>query len=162
MLGLSQVCNATEDCGPASIGLDQSSSQIESYFFTGTCHFRNEDYALAVENWEQLSQLRPATVADEELKIDVLNNLGYMKFYGFGTEQQQDDAVTLWQEAIALGHDEAEYHLCHAYADCQQSTYNKSSARMHCRKAYLVYNGQEQPNKKILAKIEFYLEQLGL
>ncbi len=150
-----------EKCDLGSIGLDESSSDIEKYFYTGTCHYRNKEYGLSVQNWENLVSLRPVSEEDEELKIDVLNNLGYMKFFGYGIEQSQEAAMSYWRDAILLGHYEAEYHLCHAYADNEQSTYNLAKARKHCEKAKLIYKGKDDSDPDILSDIELYLDKLG-
>ena len=152
---------AKEKCDLESIDLNEDSSKIEQYFYSGTCNYRNKDYALSVENWEILASLKPQSPTDEELKVDVLNNLGYMKFFGLGTEKKQDAAIKIWQEAILLGHYESEFHLCHAYADKDESTFNLAKARKHCEKAKLIYKGKEDSDPEILSDIESYLEQVG-
>lgn len=162
ILLMASVSSAKEDCNLSSIGLDIASSKIEKYFYTGTCHYRNKDYGLSVKSWEKLSVLKPLSAEDEELKIDVLNNLGYMKFFGFGTERDIDTAISYWQEAILLGHYEAEYHLCHAYADEKQPTFNLAKARKHCQKAKLIYKGKEDSDPEILSDIESYLEKVSM
>lgn len=151
---------AKEQCDLKSIGLDESSSKIEQYFYIGTCHYRNKDYALSVKSWENLASLKSDSATDEELKVDVLNNLGYMKFFGFGTEKNQELAITYWKEAILLGHYEAEFHLCHAYADKNEPTFNLGKARKHCEKAKLIYKGKDDSDPEILSDIESYLEQI--
>ena len=160
-LAFSVLAIGKEKCDLESIGLDYQSSDIEVYFYTGTCHYRNEDYGLAVKNWEKLSLIKDNSSKDEELKIDVLNNLGYMKFFGFGTPKDQDAAINYWKEAILLGHFEAEYHLCHAYADKNEPTFNLAKAKKHCEKAKLIYKGQDEPDKDILSDIETYLNQIN-
>ena len=149
-----------ESCAADSLGFDESSSKIEKLFYTGTCHYRNEDYGLSVESWEKITSLVPSSSEDEELKIDVLNNLGYMKFFGYGTLRDQGTAISYWREAILLGHYEAEYHLCHAYADRNQTTFDLAKARKHCAKARLIYRGKADSNPTILSDIETYLEQI--
>ncbi len=152
---------AEEDCSINTVGLDDKSSHIKKYFYTGTCHYRNKDYDLSVKNWEKIPSLKPSSNEDEELKIDVLNNLGYMKFFGYGTSRDQKIAMSYWQEAILLGHYEAEYHLCHAYADRDQSTFNIAKARKHCEKAKLIYKSKEDSDPKILSDIELYIEKIS-
>ncbi|TVV39579.1 SEL1-like repeat protein [Thalassolituus sp. C2-1] len=152
---------AKEDCSYEAIGLNEKSSEIEKYFYTGTCHYRNEDYSLSVANWEKLANLDISSEEDEELKINVLNNLGYMKFFGYGTEVDKETAVRYWREAIALGHYEAEYHLCHAYADLAEPTYNPAKARKHCEKSQLIYKGKEDSDPVILKSINKYLRELS-
>ncbi len=150
--------SAKESCEKAVIGLTDKDSQIRQYYYTGTCHYRNEDYNLAVENWIKLSELEPFVSGDEALKISVLNNLGYMKYFGLGIDQNQPEAIEYWNKAVLLGHGEAEYHLCHAYADIKQATYNKENARPHCKKALHIYRGMERRDDKILKDIEHYIE----
>lgn len=143
-----------------SVGIDKDSSEVEKYFYTGTCHYRNKDYGLSVKNWEMILPLSPESDEDEELKISVLNNLGYMKYFGYGTAKDQKSAMKYWKEAILLGHYEAEYHLCHAYGDSDQPTYNVAKARTHCEKARLIYKGMDEPDQEILEDIEYYLSKI--
>ncbi len=150
---------AKEDCELNKIGLDETSSDIEKYFYTGTCHYRNKDHHLSVKSWEKLAQLKVNSEKDEELKVDVLNNLGYMKFFGYGTETDKETAISYWREAIQLGHYEAEYHLCHAYGDDDQPTYNIAKARKHCEKARLIYKGKDDSDPEILESIEKYIKK---
>lgn len=151
---------SSESCDRDSLGIEEESSEIEGFFYTGTCHYRNEDYGLSVENWEKVASLEPISSEDEELKVDVLNNLGYMKFFGYGTLRDQQTAISYWREAILLGHYEAEYHLCHAYADRNQLTFDLAKARKHCEKARLIYKGKEDSDPSILSDIETYLEKI--
>lgn len=149
-----------ESCDEESLGL-KSSEKAEKLFYTGTCHYRNEDYGLAVKNWEKLSALEEVDPELEELTIDVLNNLGYMKFFGFGTAQNQTQAMEYWKKAILMGHEEAEYHLCHAYADRKQSTFHLAKARKHCKKALLIYKGRDIQDDEILEDIQSYLRKIN-
>ncbi|BFM09976.1 hypothetical protein R50072_01290 [Simiduia litorea] len=158
---LSAASFAKEECDPDSVGLNNESSDIEKYFYTGTCHYRNKEYSLSVESWEKLVPLASTSAHDEELKVDVLNNLGYMKFFGFGTDKDQEGAISYWQKAILLGHYEAEFHLCHAYADEKEITYDLSKARKHCEKARLIYKGKDNPDPDITSSIEYYIEKIG-
>ena len=158
---MSLLAFADEDCSPEAIGVDETSTKIELHFYTGTCHYRNEDYQLSVRSWEKLAELDASTSADEELKIDVLNNLGYMKFFGYGTRTDKKTAISYWSKATLLGHYEAEYHLCHAYADSDQPTYDIAKARMHCEKARLIYKGKDDSDPEILEDIEKYIKKVG-
>jgi TPR repeat protein len=151
---------ADEDCSPEAIGVGDKSTKIELLFYTGTCHYRNEDYQLSVQSWEKLVGLKASTSTDEALKVDVLNNLGYMKFFGFGTKTDKRTAISFWREAILLGHYEAEYHLCHAYADSDQPTYDIAKARKHCEKARLIYKGKDDSDPEILEDIEKYIKMI--
>lgn len=146
---------ATE-CGLEDIGLEHSSNRAEKLFYTGTCHYRNEDYVLAVEKWEELLSLEGIDPEYEELQIDALNNLGFMLFFGYGTEKDKAGAVGYWKSAILMGHEESEYHLCHAYAEKDQPTFHLAKARKHCRKALLIYRGMDDPDEEILQQIKKY------
>ncbi|MFG0720054.1 hypothetical protein ACF8PU_00010 [Pseudomonas sp. GLN_6] len=84
-----------------------------------------------------------------------------MKFFGFGTDKNQSIALEYWKSAILMGHEEAEFHLCHAYADIDETTYHAAKARKHCNKALLIYKSMEPKDNEILRSIEHYLEQLG-
>lgn len=162
LVTLSFVALSEEGCDLKSIGLDKESDIAERLFFTGTCHYRNKEYNLSVKNWEKLSALKNINPVYEEYQIDVLNNLGYMKFFGYGTTKDQSQALELWKKAILLGHYEAEYHLCHAYADKDESTYHLVKARKHCEKALLIYKGMDEPDIEIIDIIEKYKSQISL
>lgn len=153
--------HAKEVCDFDALEIEENDSEITKLFYTGTCHYRNKDYNLSVENWEKLSKAIPLSEKDEKLKVDTLNNLGYMKFFGFGTDKNQSIALEHWNSAISMGHKEAEFHLCHAYADIDETTHNIAKARKHCNKAQLIYKSMEPRNEEILQSIERYLEQLG-
>ncbi len=152
---------AAENCKKSAIGLENSEDMAEIYFFIGTCHYRNEDYKKAVDSWQKLIKLEHISEEFESLTIDVLNNLGFMMFFGLGIEKDQQQAIDYWKQAILEGHDEAEYHLCHAYADNQQSTYNPPKAKKHCRKALLIYQSMEPQDTEILNDIRNYLSRLN-
>lgn len=153
--------SAKGSCMLEDIGLEATSNIAEKLFYTGTCHYRNKDYEMAVKNWSELSALEKVDPEYEELQIDTLNNLGYMKFFGFGTSTDKDFAIENWKKAILLGHDEAEYHLYHAYADNKEPTYNLARARKHCRKALLIYRGMDDADEEILSSIEEYNERIN-
>lgn len=152
---------SNENCDLEAIGLDKTSDIAEKLFFTGTCHYRNKEYELSVKNWEMLSSLNNINPAYEEYQIDVLNNLGYMKFFGYGTIKNQIQGIEYWKRAILMGHSEAEYHLCHAYADKNESTYHLAKAKKHCKKALLIYKGMDEQDMEIINIIEKYKLQVN-
>jgi TPR repeat protein len=162
MLTLSFFAHSDEACDLETIGLDENSDIAEQLFFTGTCHYRNKEYDLSVKSWEKLSAFKKINPEYEEHQIDVLNNLGYMKFYGYGTTKDQPQAIVYWKKAILLGHYEAEYHLCHAYADKDESTYHIVKARKHCEKALLIYKGMDEQDKEIIDTIKKYISQINV
>lgn len=154
---------ANESCSLEEINLTADSAQAEKLFYTGTCHYNNKQYEKSVALWKELSNLKDIEPAHTELQISALNNLGYMLFFGYGVEENKTYAIEHWNKAIGLGHTEAEYHLCHAYADSEVSTYNPTKALPHCEKAKLIYQGIEEKNdneKIILGQIKNYLKHL--
>ncbi|KAF7786206.1 hypothetical protein PRUB_a0691 [Pseudoalteromonas rubra] len=154
---------AKESCEIGDVGLDSESSKVEELFYVGTCHYRNQDYDKAATNWSALISNAETSDSDNELIISANNNLGFLLFFGFGVKQDQKQALKHWSYAISLGHTESEFHLCHAYADKEQPTFNLSKASMHCKKAQLIYQGIEEPDedeKLILKKINSYLKGL--
>lgn len=154
---------AGEICSLEEIKLTADSAQEEKLFYTGTCYYRYEQYEKSVALWRELSQLKAVAPEYVELQINVLNNLGYMLFFGYGVDENKAEAIAYWNKAIGLGHTEAEYHLCHAYADSEVSTYNPTKALPHCEKAKLIYQGMEEKNKDekiILEQINKYLNHL--
>jgi TPR repeat protein len=155
---------AGEPCDLASIGLTSESPLPRKLFYTGTCHYRNRDYEAAAKAWTRLSNMKAMPPAYTELQISSLNNLGYLLFFGYGIHRDQRRAVSYWEKAVSLGHAEAEYHLCHAYADAKESTYAPSRAVPHCRKAESIYATITNPSRDdriILSQIRKYREGLA-
>lgn len=157
----SLVVIAKEDCSLKGIALDDDAHVSERLFYTGTCHYRNKDYSLSATAWRELAQLKNVPPEYEGYQIDVLNNLGYLLFFGYGLEKNQREAMNYWRQAISLGHTESEYHLCHAYADNEESTYDVFKAKKHCAKALLIYQGMEDPDQEILNQLEAYNSQVN-
>jgi TPR repeat protein len=154
---------AAESCNLEDIGLTSESSLPERLFYEGTCHYRNQDYDKSIILWRELSKLPKVEAKFYELQISSLNNLGYLLFFGYGTKENKLEALQLWNKAVSLGHTEAEYHLCHAYADSRVSTYNPAKAIAHCEKAKLIYQGVKNPDssdKTILNQINKYLFEI--
>jgi len=120
-----------EDCSEESLGLVDSSHIAEKLFYR------------------------------EEYQIDSLNNLGFLKFYGYGITVDKNGAVEYWKKAILLGHYESEYHLCHAYADKDEPTFNYALGKKHCEKAFLIYRGMEDPDEEIMNQIKTYRTKLN-
>lgn len=154
---------AKESCTLESIGLNSKSALAERLFYTGTCNYRNANYEKAVHSWVQLANLKNIDPELIELQIDVLNNLGFMMFFGHGIEEDKQKAISYWKKAVSLGHTESEYHLCHAYADRGAPTYNPKRAMPHCKKAKLLYQSKKIENedeKVIINQINKYMDQL--
>ncbi|MEX2963468.1 sel1 repeat family protein [Microbulbifer sp. TYP-18] len=154
---------AEESCELKDIGLNRGSPLIEKYYYLGTCQFRNEEYAKAAQNWTEVAEQTEVKPGFVELQLNAFNNLGYLMFFGYGVDKNQEEAIEYWTKAIALGHEEAEYHLCHAYGDEKQSTYDPKKAIPHCEKARFLYQGDQsidQTNDFILNQIKGYLAEL--
>ena len=138
---------ASDSCTLSEVGLNEESKQPEKLFYIGTCNYRNQKYSESVRLWKQLIELKNIDAEFIELQIDAMNNLGFMLFSGYGVGEDKKLAIEYWEKAISLGHTESEYHLCHAHADKKVSTYNPVKARLHCRKAKLIYQGIEKKSK---------------
>ena len=152
-----------EDCSLENIGLTDESNIAEKLFFTGTCNYRNKNYAESARLWKKLASLDNVDTQYREYQIDTLNNLGYLTFFGYGLKEDKESAISYWNKAISLGHYESEYHLCHAYADKEVATYDPIKAKPHCEKARLIYKGIENKDEDaevILNHIEKYISGL--
>ncbi len=162
---LSAYSYAKESCDLESLKLTSESALAERLFYVGTCHYRNEEYEKSVGLWKQLAELKNIEPKYSELQVDSLNNLGYMLFFGYGIQENKAEAMRYWNDAINLGHTEAEFHLCHAYGDSKVSTYNPVKAIAHCKKAQLVYRGMKDKSsgeKENLKIINNYLKDLNV
>jgi TPR repeat protein len=160
LLAIPSVTFSAEDCSDDAIGLDETSHITEQLFFRGTCHYRKQEYALSAKYWTELSLLEDVDALYQTYQVDSLNNLGYLTFYGYGVSENKQQAIEYWKRAVALGHFESEYHLCHAHAEQDEPTYNPSQAKQHCEKAYLIYNGMPEPDEEVLNDIRGYLSEL--
>ncbi len=157
---ISSAAFSKESCTKEALNLNNESNKAEILYYTGTCHYRNEEYDLSAKLWEQLAEIKNIEEEQKHLQINVLNNLGYLMFYGLGIEKNQIKAISFWEKAITMGQTESEYHLCHAYADEKESTYNKEKAKLHCNKALLIYRGMVPRDEEILSLIENYYDQV--
>ncbi|MFW1734652.1 hypothetical protein ACG94V_07375 [Acinetobacter sp. ULE_I001] len=156
---LTTNCFAKEDCSISTLQLKQESS-ITQHFFTGTCHYRNQEFSLAATQWAKTIQIRPVNAKFNQLQIDSMNNLGFLLFYGFGVTQNRQRALTLWHTASDLGQTESTFHLCHAYAEPEDRVYNYQKAQQYCPQAlkhYATKKGGES-EKQMIVK---YIQQLN-
>lgn len=161
ILSISLPVLSKEDCKLKAIEIENDSTQAEKLFYTGTCHYRNKNYQQAAIRWKELTLLTVVDTNDKQLKVDVLNNLGFLMYFGYGIEKNQSEAIGYWKQAISLGHTEAEYHLCHAYAEIDELSYNIQNAKNHCSKALLIYKGMEEKDQEILRQLEKYNKQVN-
>ena len=74
-------------CQVPGASTDVPTTHPTCLFYTGTDHFRNERMAEAVESWLALLDLQSISAEYENFRIDALNNLGFMFFYGLGIEE---------------------------------------------------------------------------
>lgn len=156
---ISLTANAKEDCSIEAIGLAQDADKAQKLYYTGTCHYRNGEYDKSAVSWEALATMEQVKPDYIGLQSDVLNNLGYLLFFGYGVPENKTQAIDYWKKAITLGQYESEYHLCHAHADMTQPTFNKVMGKKYCDKAYLIYNGIDQQSEskdEILKNIKHF------
>ena len=154
---------AEESCTLKDLGLSSDPDHPASLYYVGTCNYRNYNYTEAAKLWQALVDIHNIDSEYHELQVDAHNNLGYLLFYGYGIEADQDQALTLWNKAISLGHTESEFHLCHAYADANEKTYDPIKAKLHCNKAELIYRGieeRDETEETILKLIKEYRAKL--
>jgi len=78
----------------------------DSAYNRGVDAYKKKDYAEARAQWS-------ASVTKGN--IDAMNNLGYLLYYGHGTDRAPQDAVQLWRVAAFAGQSEAQWHLATAY-----------------------------------------------
>jgi len=152
-----------EDCTFEAMGFNENSNIAQVYFYTGTCNYRNADYAEAAKYWKKLALLDDVDPEYQELQVTTLNNLGYLMFFGFGIKEDKQEALVYWHKGADLGEVETEYHLCHAYADKEVSTYNPEKGLIHCKKAKPFYDSIEEPDEDLITirnQINRYLEAL--
>ncbi len=162
---LSALCAALVACStapddPCELAAASSYPQDHPacFFYTGTDHYRSERYAEAQAVWQELIAL-PAEDEDRRLFAAARNNLGYLLFNGLGIEKDRAAAVELWKAAAAMGHEEAEYHLCHAYIDAPKPLGDPAAAVLHCDKAQALYQGmaeRTEAQESVLAEVERY------
>ncbi|MBB6522425.1 sel1 repeat family protein [Pseudoteredinibacter isoporae] len=155
---------SSNSCTPEEIGLTAESSNAEMLFYTGTCHYRNEDFIAAGENWKKLISLNSVDESLEELKVTAHNNLGYLMFFGLGFKMDKEQAIEHWVYALSKGNEESEFHLCHARADSRQPTYDHLKAIVHCESAKLIYGRKPNPDEseqQVLSVIDEYLDLLA-
>lgn len=104
----------------------------ECYFYSGTAAFRAEDYEKAASFWKSLIGLKSVPVEAQHLKVSAYNNLGFLYFFGHGVETNKKAAIEYWSYAMKSGNEESAYHLCHAFAEKKEPTYNPKVALGYC------------------------------
>jgi len=135
----------------------------ECYFYSGTTRFRDGNYSEAAASWTKLIKLQSVSVDLEHLKTSAYNNLGFLYFTGKGLTKDKKLAIKYWNYATEAGNEEAGYHLCHAYADKREPTYNPKTALGYCKEALRRYSqlqNSNEDNSEIVRQINSYLSRL--
>jgi TPR repeat protein len=158
------VCTSTYGQGCKAPKLqDVAANHPECLFFSGTAEFRDKNYAGALVHWSKLLDLPPLAIEDEHLRVDAMNNAGYLHYMGLGTEPDRPRALKLWNEAFSRGHEEAAYHLCHFYADSREPEYNVRLARGFCSEAlrrYSLLKNSDEGSEQVVGLVQKYLASL--
>lgn len=135
------------------------STHVKCYYYTGTKHFRAKEYAAALEQWQAVVDQSDIPVEFEYLRANAQSNIGFLYYMGWGVEPNLDIAIErYWLPAEKAGHDEAAYHLCHAYADD-----GNQLALGYCREALRRYNtstGTDHQESEIIAQLRKYIARL--
>jgi hypothetical protein len=144
-LGIQSVC-AAANCTLDDL-TDTPADGPLCLFYMGTSAYRDQDFAQAARHWQALIALKSVPAEQAHLKLDVYNNLGYLYYLGMGVKTNKVAAFDYWKYAYKAGHDEAAYHLCHAYADRKRAEFNPRVAREYCTEALRRYAAHEQRDR---------------
>ncbi|WP_157604157.1 hypothetical protein [Rhizobacter sp. Root1221] len=95
----------------------------------------------------------------EYLRLSAQNNVGYLYYMGLGVQKNSELAIQqYWLPAEEAGHEEAAYHLCHAYADA-----NPKLALGYCREALRRYRKLSEADEnggEVVAQLRRYISRL--
>lgn len=130
----------------------------ECFFYKGTRLFRSKDYAAASVQWQALVDLKDIPKEAAGIQIRANNNLGFLYYMGWGVGKDRLRAIQYWIPAEKLGHMEAGYHLCHAYAET-----NPPLALAYCRKALRRYGKLDMTDDetaKIVSQLKTHIAAL--
>ena len=136
----------------------RSSEHPECLFYEGTRHFRLKEYPAALRAWQAIADMKNIPKEFEYLRVDAQNNLGYLYYMGWGVERDPERAIQqFWLPAERAGHEEAAYHLCHAYAEAEPLL-----ALGYCREALRRYGkaGTAEDNATVIAQLRRYIARL--
>ncbi|MYN39101.1 hypothetical protein GTP55_06925 [Duganella sp. FT109W] len=134
------------------------STHTECYFYKGTRHFRAEEYSAALKEWLIIVDKTEVPLELEHFRASAQNNIGFLYYMGWGVGQSSKTAIEYWLPAAKAGHDEAAYHLCHAYAD-----EGNQLALGYCREALRRYNkagSTDSEDSEVVAQIREYISRL--
>jgi hypothetical protein len=131
----------------------------ECHFYKGTRHFRAKEYQAASQEWLAVVNAADTPKEFEHLRVDAQNNLGCLYYMGWGVERNPTLAIQrYWLPAEKAGHEEAAYHLCHAYAAEAPKT-----ALGYCREALRRYGkvgDKEGDNSVVVEQILKHIARL--
>jgi len=133
------------------------------YFYSGTSAYRANDFKFAAANWKRLIALKLVAIEFEHLKVDAYNNLGYLYFFGNGVKRNREVAIKYWKYSLSAGNEESAYHLCHAYGDRKEPTYNSKLALGYCKEGLRRYEALKDINvgqDEILRQLNAYVREL--
>ncbi|ARN22299.1 sel1 repeat family protein [Piscinibacter gummiphilus] len=136
-----------------------ASDDPECHFYKGTRHFREKDYQAALQEWLAVMEAKELPKELEYLRLNAQNNLGYLYYMGLGVRKNTELAIQqYWLPAEKAGHEEAAYHLCHAYAE-----ENRNVALGYCREALRRYGrlGEtDEGDAAVVAQLRRYISHL--
>lgn len=135
------------------------STHTECYFYKGTRHFRAKEYSAALKEWLAIVEKTDIPKELEHLRVSAQHNIGFLYYMGWGVKQNSELAIErYWLPAEKAGHDEAAYHLCHAYADS-----GNKLALGYCREALRRYSNGGQTDGEdgvVVAQVRKYIARL--
>jgi TPR repeat protein len=142
---------------------DHIAGSLSCDFYSGTAAYRAKRYPQAAGYWERVIAFSKPTAEDAPLQSFAYNNLGYLSFFGFGVTVDQPKAIRYWLQAMKSGDAEPAYHLCHAYAKPEQSSYNRKLALTYCPLAlqrYQVISDKTVSDIDIMGQIQDYIKSI--
>jgi TPR repeat protein len=157
-LAIAASANAAAPCQEPKLEA-VASDHPECQFFKGTRHFREKEYSAALQEWMTVIDTKEIPKEFEYLLLDAQNNVGFLYYMGMGTQKNPDLAIQqYWLPAERAGHEEATYHLCHAYADEKPKL-----ALGYCREAIRRYEklgGADEGNREVIGQLRRYILRL--
>lgn len=91
----------------------------ESSYNRAVDAYRAKKYEHAFRLWSE---------AAAQGSVDALNNLGFLRYNGYGVTKDQAAATDLWRIAAYAGHSEAKWHLGEAYEKGRGVTADRARA----------------------------------
>jgi TPR repeat protein len=162
LLAACQFCSAGTMCAHPKL-TEVAADDARCYFYSGTAAYHIKNYQTAAKEWRALIALKEIPIELEYLRTDGYNNLGFLYFVGWGGKTDKQTALAFWNYAFKAGHDEAAYHLCHAYADPKEPSYAPGLARGMCAEALRRYGPREGASEsaEIVGYVQKYLDRLA-